>query len=108
MPSRGDRPDPTPAEPRERGIPPTQRPMAQTNQEPVKPAEDEPTFEQAMARLEEIVTELQRDDVALEKAFGLWEEGQKLHAHCTAILERLKKRLEETKDQRDEDPPGRP
>jgi exodeoxyribonuclease VII small subunit len=49
-----------------------------------------------MARLEEIVAELQRQDIPLEKAFDLWEEGRKLHAHCTAILDRLKKRLEES------------
>lgn len=56
--------------------------------------EKAPTFEEAMARLEQIVAELQTEDVPLEKAFALWEEGQRLHAHCTSILEGLKKRLE--------------
>jgi len=54
------------------------------------------TFEEAMIRLEQIVAELQKEDVPLEKAFDLWEEGQRLHAHCKAILEGLKKRLEAT------------
>ncbi len=68
--------------------------MPQTDKE----SQDEnagPSFEEAMARLEEIVAELQRDDVPLERAFSLWEEGQKLHAHCSGILDRLKRRLEE-------------
>ncbi len=53
------------------------------------------SFEAALSRLESIVTELKSEEVPLERAFELWEEGQKLHAHCTGILDRLKKRLEE-------------
>lgn len=60
-------------------------------------SKEEPPFEKAMARLEEIVAQLQREDVPLEKAFALWEEGQKLHAHCSRILEGLKERLEKSK-----------
>ncbi len=62
-----------------------------------EPAESisELSFEEALSRLESIVNELKGEEVPLEKAFELWEEGQKLHAHCTGILDRLKRRLEQ-------------
>ena len=36
------------------------------------------SFEQAMARLEEIVRRLEQGDVPLEEALGLFEEGSRL------------------------------
>ncbi|MEO6445056.1 MAG: exodeoxyribonuclease VII small subunit [Gemmatimonadaceae bacterium] len=34
-----------------------------------------PTFEQSVARLEAIVEEMERQDVSLDRALGLFEEG---------------------------------
>lgn len=34
-----------------------------------------PTFEQSLLRLEEIVRELEREDLALEQALSLFEDG---------------------------------
>lgn len=57
------------------------------------------TFEEALDLLESLVAELQSDSAGLEEAFGLWEEGQRLHEHCQgrldAIAERLKEREQE-------------
>ena len=39
-------------------------------------------FHEAMNRLDEIVTELNRDDLELEKAMDLFTEGTKLAAQC--------------------------
>jgi exodeoxyribonuclease VII small subunit len=50
------------------------------------PPGDEPTFEQAIARLEEIVAELDRGDLALEEALKLFQEGTALRGACERKL----------------------
>ncbi len=44
-------------------------------------------FEQSMARLEEIVKRMERGDVALEEALGLFEEGTALVNSCAKLLD---------------------
>ena len=44
------------------------------------------TFEQAMAELEQVVTKLERGDVALEQSIAFYERGARLKAHCEAKL----------------------
>ena len=51
-------------------------------------AEKKQTFEQSMARLEEIVTRLERGDVPLEEALRLFEEGTALMKKCSTTLDR--------------------
>lgn len=46
------------------------------------------TFETSLARLEAIVTELNRDDVALDRALTLFEEGIGHLKSASAELER--------------------
>jgi exodeoxyribonuclease VII small subunit len=48
---------------------------------------DEPTFESALARLEEIVARLEDADVPLEEAIRLVEEGDKLSRYCEQQLQ---------------------
>jgi len=50
------------------------------------PPPEELTFEQAMARLEEIVQELDRGDLALEAALALFQEGNALRETCERKL----------------------
>lgn len=50
-------------------------------------------FEQSMARLEEIVTVLERGDTSLEDAMKLFEEGSKLMRVCTAALEEAEQKV---------------
>ena len=44
-------------------------------------------FEAAMARLEEIVGQLERGDAPLEQSMALFEEGAKLLRECTKQLD---------------------
>lgn len=44
------------------------------------------TFEQAMKRLEEIVSKLEAGDVPLDQSMTLFEEGTKLSAYLSKLL----------------------
>lgn len=54
----------------------------------------EPTFEEALKRLETIVGELEKDSVDLETSLKLFEEGVKLSRTCAAKLEEAEKKIE--------------
>jgi len=45
------------------------------------------TFEQSMARLEQIVRAMERGDVALEESLKLFQEGTELVRSCGKLLE---------------------
>lgn len=45
------------------------------------------TFEQSMARLEQIVLHMERGDVPLEMALSLFEEGTGLVSRCNKLLD---------------------
>jgi len=47
--------------------------------------ENDYTFDQARARLEEIVTQVRKKDVSLEKSLDLLEEGVRLANVCTEL-----------------------
>ena len=47
----------------------------------------EQTFEQQIARLEEIVSALEKGDVPLADSLSLFEEGTKLIASCSRTLD---------------------
>ena len=51
------------------------------------PSKKKMNFEASMARLEEIVTLLERGDATLDQAMSLFEEGAKLLRECTAKLD---------------------
>ncbi|HXY38435.1 MAG TPA: exodeoxyribonuclease VII small subunit [Vicinamibacteria bacterium] len=71
-----------------------------------------PTFEQALAQLEQIVQRLERGDQPLEESLRLYEEGVRLSRLCHRKLEEAEGRIEMLlKDGRGEpvrDPQGRP
>ena len=50
-----------------------------------KPVSDM-SFEEAMAALEGVVSQLERGDVALEKSIALYEHGAALKDHCALKL----------------------
>lgn len=54
----------------------------------------EMTFEEAMAALEAVVTQLERGDVALEASIALYERGAKLKEHCAAKLRDAEEKVE--------------
>ena len=53
----------------------------------------EMTFEQAMADLEQVVTQLERGDVALEDSITLYERGAELKKHCEAKLKQAEEKV---------------
>ena len=57
------------------------------------PTKKKLTFEQSMARLEEIVGLLERGDAPLEQAMALFEEGAKLLRECTAKLDQAEQKI---------------
>ncbi|HEY6012238.1 MAG TPA: exodeoxyribonuclease VII small subunit [Nitrospirota bacterium] len=54
----------------------------------------EKKFEAALARLEEIVKELESGDLPLERSLKLFEEGIKLSRLCNKRLEDAERRVE--------------
>ncbi|MDY3905538.1 MAG: exodeoxyribonuclease VII small subunit [Lawsonibacter sp.] len=50
-------------------------------------------FEGSMARLEEIVSLLERGDAPLEQAMTLFEEGAKLLRECTKQLDQAEQKV---------------
>ena len=61
--------------------------------------ENKQTFEQAVARIDEIVQQLEKGDVQLDKSLALFEEGVKLIDTCGKMLdgaEQMVVRLQKT------------
>ncbi len=54
----------------------------------------EKKFEAALARLEEIVQELEKGEVPLEQSLKLFEEGIKLSRLCNKRLEEAERKVE--------------
>ncbi len=72
----------------------------------------EPTFEQALSELEQIVQKLEKGELPLEDSLRFYEEGIRLSRLCHAKLEEAEGRIEVLlKDSRGEpaqDKQGRP
>ena len=63
--------------------------------------DETPTFEAALARLEQIVQRLEKGELALEESLVLYEEGVRLSRVCHAKLEEAEGKIEILlKDQR--------
>tara|TARA_B100000780_G_scaffold26491_1_gene16762 strand:+ start:2745 stop:2987 length:243 start_codon:yes stop_codon:yes gene_type:complete len=54
---------------------------------------EEMSFETAMAELEQVVTQLERGDVALDASILLYERGAALKAHCEAKLKSAEEKV---------------
>ena len=53
-----------------------------------------PSFEKALARLEEIAAEMEGGELGLEKMVAAFEEGQKLVKLCSSRLNEVEKKIE--------------
>ncbi len=51
-------------------------------------------FEQAMARLEAIVGELENGDLPLDESLKIFEEGIRLSRNCLKVLEEAERKVE--------------
>ena len=73
---------------------------------------DEPTFEEALQQLEQIVQKLEKGELPLEESLRLYEDGIRLSRLCHGKLEEAEGRIEVLmKDARGEaalDAQGRP
>lgn len=63
----------------------------------------EPSFEEALAQLEEIVRKLEGGELPLEESMKLYEEGVKVTALCNKRLKAAKLKIEELKKTQDEE-----
>jgi exodeoxyribonuclease VII small subunit len=57
-------------------------------------AEETPTFEAALQKLDEIVQKLEKGDLPLEQSLVLYEEGVRLSRLCHAKLEEAEGKIE--------------
>jgi len=55
--------------------------------------ENKKTFEQSVARLDEIVTSLEKGDAQLDKSLALFEEGVKLIEACGTMLDSAEQKV---------------
>lgn len=54
---------------------------------------DNLTFEQAMKRLEDIVSQLEAGEAPLDKSMALFEEGTKLSAYLSNLLDTAEQKV---------------
>ncbi len=62
-------------------------------QDKAKRVDSEIDFETGLKRLQDIVERLEKQDLPLEEAVKLFEEGMKLSNTCAEILEHAEKRV---------------
>jgi exodeoxyribonuclease VII small subunit len=63
-------------------------------------------FEAALAELETIVQKLEAGQVDLEESIAIYERGEKLKAHCSALLKKAEARIEKITLSADGSPKG--
>ena len=64
------------------------------------------SFEQAVAELENIVSRLERGDVALDQSIAIYERGEALKKHCETLLNAAESRIEKIRLDRAGKPQG--
>jgi len=64
--------------------------------------EEQLSFEEALKKLETVVKKLEDDQVSLEESVNLFEEGTRLSAYCSSILEQAELRIEKVNAQNEE------
>ena len=64
------------------------------------------SFEEALAALERIVSDLERGDVPLEQSIRIFERGEKLKVHCDRLLNAAEDKVEKIKLSRAGKPNG--
>lgn len=55
----------------------------------------EPSFEEALKSLEEIVRKLESGEASLDESITLYEQGHKLRAQCQARLDAAQAKIEQ-------------
>ena len=70
------------------------QPAAGQPAQAVATPQDEPSFEEALERLETIVEELEAGSLSLEQSLARYEEGVRLSRRLTQTLDQAEKRIE--------------
>lgn len=65
-----------------------------TPEQPKKENAQQLSFEDAMKRLEEIVTQMEKGSLGLDEMIARFEEGQALIAFCTKKLNEVERKIE--------------
>lgn len=55
----------------------------------------EPSFEQAIDKLEDLIEQIESGEVGLEQAIAQYEQGQSLIKRCRGILDKAERRIAE-------------
>jgi len=76
-----------------------------SGEEKTRPVE-EMSFEEALKELEEIVGELERGSVPLDKSIAIYERGEALKKHCEKLLKEAEARIEKITLDKDGKPSG--
>lgn len=61
-----------------------------------------PSYEQAVTRLEEIVSKLESGECPLEESMKLFQEGTELCAYCSKLLNDAKQKVTEISEENGE------
>ncbi len=56
-------------------------------------ASKETTLEQLFEKLEESISQLERDDISLEDSFKIYKEGMKLVQTCNSKIDKVEKEV---------------
>jgi exodeoxyribonuclease VII small subunit len=56
------------------------------------------SFEEAYAELEQIITRLEAGDLPLDESVTLYERGRKLSEHCQTLLDKAELRISQLAD----------
>jgi len=83
------------------------QPAAGRGAAPAVSAEDGPSFEEALERLETIVEELEGGSLSLEQSLARYEEGMRLSRRLTQTLDQAEKRIERLVEEEGEPPTTR-
>lgn len=58
------------------------------------------SFEEALKKLEQIVTRLEDESISLEESIDLYEEGTRLSSYCSNVLENAELRIRKVNDEK--------
>lgn len=61
----------------------------------VESTQENPSFEDALKRLEEVVESMESGELSLEKLMRQYEEGSRLAAHCQKRLSEAEQRIQQ-------------
>lgn len=60
---------------------------------------ERPSFEEALSKLEQIVSNLEDESITLEESVKLYEEGIQLSKFCSEILNQAELRIEQVNEE---------